>query len=51
MAASVASSAIFVTDKPDEIKKKINKYAKTGGGQTVEEHRANGCDLSVDVPF
>ena len=31
MAASVASSAIFVTDKPDEIKKKINKYAFSGG--------------------
>ena len=33
------------------INSKINKYAKSGGGATVEEHRANGADLEVDVPF
>ena len=51
MSSSVGTSSILVSDKPNEIKNKINKYAKTGGGQTVEEHRANGCDLTVDVPF
>ena len=51
MSSSDPNSSVLVSDKPEDIKKKINKYAKTGGGQTVEEHRANGCDLEVDVPF
>jgi len=51
MSSSVASSSILLTDKPADIKSKINKYAKSGGGATVEEHRANGADLEVDVPF
>jgi len=51
MSSSDPNSSILVSDKPEDIKRKINKYAKTGGGQTVEEHRANGCDLSVDVPY
>lgn len=44
-------SAILLTDTAAQIKKKINKYAKSGGGATVEEHRANGADLDVDVPY
>ena len=30
---------------------KINKYAKSGGGATLEEHRAKGADLNVDIPY
>ena len=51
MSSSDPNSSILVSDTAAMIKTKINKYAKTGGGQTVEEHRANGCDLDVDVPF
>lgn len=51
MSSSDPNSSILVSDTSAMIKTKINKYAKTGGGQTVEEHRANGCDLEVDVPF
>lgn len=51
MSSSDPNSSILVSDSANDIKRKINKYAKTGGGQTVEEHRANGCDLSVDVPY
>jgi len=51
MSSSISNSAILLTDKPDEIKKKVNKYAMSGGGQTVEEHRANGANLDIDVPF
>ena len=51
MSSSDPNSSILVSDTAADIKRKINKYAKTGGGQSVEEHRANGCDLSVDVPF
>ena len=42
MSASDESSAIFVTDTPKAIKDKVNKFAFSGGGATVEEHRANG---------
>jgi tryptophanyl-tRNA synthetase len=29
----------------------INKYAFSGGGATLEEHRGNGANLDVDVPW
>lgn len=51
MSASDQTSAIYVTDSPKQIKDKVNKYAFSGGRSTVEEHRALGADLSVDVPF
>ena len=51
MSSSDPNSSILVSDTPAAIKTKINKYAKTGGGMSIEEHRAKGCDLSVDVPF
>lgn len=51
MASSDPNSSILLTDTPDMVKKKINKYAFSGGGQTVEEHRANGANLDVDVPY
>lgn len=51
MSASDAHSAIYVTDSPKQIKDKVNKYAFSGGGATVEEHRAHGANLAVDVPF
>jgi len=51
MSSSTAISAIFVTDKPDEIKKKVNKYAFSGGRDTLQEHQEKGGDLTVDVPY
>lgn len=51
MSASSKTSAIFVTDSPKDIKKKINKYAFSGGGATAEEQRESGANLAVDVPF
>eukprot|EP00923_Selenidium_pygospionis_P040150 GHVN01069495.1.p1 GENE.GHVN01069495.1~~GHVN01069495.1.p1 ORF type:complete len:258 (+),score=42.75 GHVN01069495.1:43-774(+) len=51
MSGSVIDSSIYVTDSPDQIKNKINKFAFSGGGATVEEHRAKGADLTVDVPY
>lgn len=39
-----------MTDTAAEIKKKVNKYAFSGGGATIEEHKANGANLEVDVP-
>merc|ERR1719362_171467 len=42
MSASDANSSIFLTDTPKQIKNKINKYAFSGGGATVEEHKEKG---------
>lgn len=51
MASSDSNSSILLTDTPADVKRKINKYAYSGGGATVEEHKANGANLDVDVPF
>jgi len=51
MSASDESSAIYVSDTPKQIKTKVNKYALSGGGQSVEEHRAKGANLDVDIPW
>lgn len=51
MSASDETSAIFLTDTPAQIKNKINKYAFSGGGDTVEEHRARGGNCDIDVSF
>ena len=50
MSASVPNSAIFTTDTPQEIKKKINN-AFSGGRETLEAHRKYGGNPSIDVPF
>lgn len=31
--------------------RQINKHAFSGGGATLEEHRARGANLDVDVPW
>ena len=51
MSASVATSAIFMTDSPKQIKTKINKYAFSGGRDTIEEHRKHGGNTEVDVAY
>jgi len=51
MSASDANSAIFLTDTPKQIKTKVNKYAFSGGGDTIEEHKAKGGNCDVDVSF
>ncbi|PGH19524.1 tryptophan-tRNA ligase [Polytolypa hystricis UAMH7299] len=51
MSASDPTTAIFMTDTPNQIKTKINKYAFSGGRTTVEEHRELGGIPEVDVSF
>ncbi len=46
-----AQTAILLTDDEKQVKKKINKYAFSGGKDTVEEHRKLGGDPTIDVPF
>ena len=45
------STAIYTTDSPEEVKRKINKYAFSGGKDTIEEHRKLGGNPDVDVSF
>jgi len=51
MSSSDPNSAIFVTDTADMIKKKVNKYAFSGGQQLAEDQRRLGANLDVDVPY
>lgn len=51
MSASDDSSAIFMTDNANQIKKKINKYAFSGGQVTTEDHRKYGGNPDVDVAY
>lgn len=51
MSASDPNSSIFLTDTQKQIKTKINKYAFSGGGTSVEEHREKGGDCEVDISY
>ena len=51
MSASDETSSIFLTDTPTMIKNKINKYAFSGGKDTVEEHRKTGGDTDIDISY
>lgn len=51
MSASSPVSAIFMTDQPEAIQKKVAKYAFSGGRETVEEHRRLGGNCDVDVAY
>jgi tryptophanyl-tRNA synthetase len=51
MSASIDISAIFMSDTAAQIKKKINKYAFSGGQATLELHEQLGGDPDVDVAY
>lgn len=51
MSASDADKAILLTDEPSTVKKKVNKYAFSGGRQTLEEHRKYGGNCEIDVSY
>ncbi len=51
MSASKPKTAIMLDDKPEEVEEKVKKHAYSGGGDTLEEHREKGADLSVDVSY
>lgn len=50
-ASSASDQTIFTTDTQEEVKKKINKYAFSGGQATLEEHRKKGGNPDVDVSY
>ncbi|KAI3382842.1 hypothetical protein SNEBB_000438 [Seison nebaliae] len=51
MSASDSTTSIYLSDTQNQIKKKINKYAFSGGRSTIEDHRKYGGDTSIDVSF
>lgn len=51
MSASIDSSAIFMSDTSNTIKKKVNKYGFSGGGDTKELQEEFGANCDVDVPY
>ncbi|KAF5456382.1 hypothetical protein F2P56_025872 [Juglans regia] len=51
MSASDPNSAIYVTDSEKDIKNKINRYAFSGGQDSIEKHRQLGANLEVDIPI
>lgn len=51
MSSSRGESAIFLTDTPDAVKHKIMKYAFSGGGGSLKEHREKGGNPGVDVAY
>ncbi|MBI5390096.1 tryptophan--tRNA ligase [Candidatus Woesearchaeota archaeon] len=51
MSSSDPLSYIALTDTPEEAKKKIMKYAFSGGRETIEEHRKLGGVPEIDVSY
>jgi len=47
--SSTEAKTIFMTDDPKTVKKKINKFAFSGGQDTTEKHRKLGGNVEVDV--
>ncbi len=50
-ASDSENDVIWLTDSSEEIKRKINKYAFSGGKDTLEEHRKLGGNTEIDISF
>ena len=51
MSSSDSNSAIFLTDTPEEIERKIKEHAFSGGQDTKKKQEELGADLDVDVSY
>ena len=51
MSSSGSEPTLFLNDTMSQIKKKVNKYAFSGGKDTLELHKKYGGNLNVDVSF
>ncbi|KAF2704702.1 tryptophanyl-tRNA synthetase-like protein [Pleomassaria siparia CBS 279.74] len=51
MSASNPNSAIYMNDTDNQIKKKVNQHAFSGGQETLELHRELGGNPDIDVPY
>ncbi len=50
-ASDSKENSIFTTDSPEQVKSKINKYAFSGGLETIEQHRKKGGNPDIDVSY
>jgi len=51
MSSSDANSAIFLTDSPEDIERKIKQHAFSGGQDTKKLQEELGANLDVDVSY
>jgi tryptophanyl-tRNA synthetase len=51
MSSSSPDSAIFMDDDEKAVRRKLMKYAFSGGKDTVEEHRKYGANPDIDFSF
>ena len=51
MSASTQTGTIYTTDTPNTVRKKINKYAFSGGQPDVDQHRKLGGNPDIDVSY
>jgi len=51
MSASIATSAIFLTDSPALIKEKVQQHAFSGGKATKAEQVQFGANVDIDVSY
>ncbi|MBI4154069.1 tryptophan--tRNA ligase [Candidatus Woesearchaeota archaeon] len=51
MSTSEVETSLYLNDAPEVVKRKIMRYAFSGGQSTVEEHRKKGGNTDVDVSF
>ena len=49
--SSSGEHVIFLSDDSKTVKKKVNKYAFSGGQATVEEHREKGGNPDIDISY
>jgi tryptophanyl-tRNA synthetase len=49
--SEIENEVIYLSDTPEEVKRKINKYAFSGGKDTEQEHRKHGGNPDIDVSF
>ncbi|CAJ1934823.1 unnamed protein product [Cylindrotheca closterium] len=51
MSSSDSNSAIFLTDTPEEIERKIKSFAFSGGQETKKLQEEHGANLDLDVSY
>lgn len=51
MSSSDLNSGIYLDDSPKQVRKKLMKYAFSGGRETAEEQRKYGANPDVDFAF
>jgi len=51
MSSSEPENAVFLTDSPENVEKKIKKYAFSGGQPTIKEHKEKGGNPDIDVSY